>query len=207
VAATVVCALAVPSLSLAAPLQDSVTGSIAQGGGSFPFFSVNAHSGPSGEAPTGTLTYSTFTPSNSENLQSSTISCLAVTGKTAVVGGFGVLRTRGLGPNGPVETTTNTGFVAVISDNGQVTPPPPGQPFPFSPDTFVLSFVTTPDCAAPPSGGDRSFPGNGDLAVVDAQPPMPTSKDQCKDGGWRNFGETFRNQGQCVAFVERGPKP
>jgi DNA-binding beta-propeller fold protein YncE len=34
---------------------------------------------------------------------------------------------------------------------------------------------------------------------------VPTSKDQCKNGGWRNFPQ-FRNQGQCVAFVERGPK-
>jgi hypothetical protein len=42
--------------------------------------------------------------------------------------------------------------------------------------------------------------------VVDAQ-PLPTSKDQCKNGGWRGFGDTFKNQGQCVAFVERGPKP
>jgi hypothetical protein len=27
----------------------------------------------------------------------------------------------------------------------------------------------------------------------------------CRHGGWRAFG--FRNQGQCIAFVERGPKP
>jgi hypothetical protein len=206
VAAIMVGALAVPSPSLSAPLQDSVTGSLALGFGAFPFFSVSAHSGPSGEAPTGTLTYNTFTPSNSTDFQSSAISCLAVTGNTAVVGGFGVLRRRGLGPTGPVETVTNTGFVAVISDNGRVTPPPPGEPFPFSPDTFVLSFVTTPDCAAPPGTG-ISFTGNGDLAVVDAQPPLPTSKDQCKNGGWRNYGSTFKNQGQCVAFVQRGPKP
>jgi hypothetical protein len=33
----------------------------------------------------------------------------------------------------------------------------------------------------------------------------PTSKAECKDGGWRQFG--FRNQGECVAFVNRGPKP
>jgi virginiamycin B lyase len=35
--------------------------------------------------------------------------------------------------------------------------------------------------------------------------PIPTSKDECKSAGWRAFG--FKNQGQCVAFVERGPKP
>jgi hypothetical protein len=29
--------------------------------------------------------------------------------------------------------------------------------------------------------------------------PRPTTKDECKDGGWRRFG--FKNQGRCVAFV------
>jgi hypothetical protein len=35
--------------------------------------------------------------------------------------------------------------------------------------------------------------------------PMPTSKDDCKHGGWKNFGDAegnpFKNQGQCVSFV------
>ena len=30
--------------------------------------------------------------------------------------------------------------------------------------------------------------------------PKPTSKAQCKNGGWRNFPQ-FKNQGQCIAFV------
>jgi hypothetical protein len=30
----------------------------------------------------------------------------------------------------------------------------------------------------------------------------PTDKEQCKNGGWENFG--FKNQGQCVRFVETG---
>ena len=33
---------------------------------------------------------------------------------------------------------------------------------------------------------------------------VPASKDQCKNGGWRNFPQ-FKNQGQCIAFVNRGP--
>ena len=44
----------------------------------------------------------------------------------------------------------------------------------------------------------------GDVVVVDA-PPAPTTKEQCKHGGYAAFG--FTNQGQCVAFVQRGPKP
>jgi hypothetical protein len=36
-----------------------------------------------------------------------------------------------------------------------------------------------------------------------AQPVLiaPTSKDQCKNDGWKNFPQ-FKNQGQCVSFVE-----
>ena len=31
--------------------------------------------------------------------------------------------------------------------------------------------------------------------------PLPTTKDQCKNGGWRNYGTGFKNQGDCVSFV------
>jgi hypothetical protein len=42
------------------------------------------------------------------------------------------------------------------------------------------------------------------LFVDCSQPDEPTSKDQCKTRGWRDFD--FKNQGQCVALVQRGPK-
>ena len=29
----------------------------------------------------------------------------------------------------------------------------------------------------------------------------PTSKDQCKNNGWKDFPQ-FKNQGQCVSFVQ-----
>jgi hypothetical protein len=44
----------------------------------------------------------------------------------------------------------------------------------------------------------------GDLTVVDA-PPLPTSRDQCKNGGWQTYG-VFKNQGDCVSFVATGGK-
>ncbi|HEY8028181.1 MAG TPA: hypothetical protein VIE38_01600 [Gaiellaceae bacterium] len=34
-------------------------------------------------------------------------------------------------------------------------------------------------------------------------PLLPTSKDQCKKGGWQSFG-VFKNQGDCVSFVATG---
>jgi YVTN family beta-propeller protein len=36
-------------------------------------------------------------------------------------------------------------------------------------------------------------------------PGSPATKDECKNGGWRDFGPPagrFKNQGQCVSFVE-----
>jgi len=48
----------------------------------------------------------------------------------------------------------------------------------------------------------------GDFPVAVATTPAllrPVTKDDCKDNGWRRFG--FRNQGQCIASLKRGPKP
>jgi hypothetical protein len=34
---------------------------------------------------------------------------------------------------------------------------------------------------------------------------LPTTKEECKNGGWRDFG-VFKNQGDCVSFVATGGK-
>ena len=49
---------------------------------------------------------------------------------------------------------------------------------------------------------------DGDKTTFDFERdlPLPTSKDQCKNGGWENYGTTFRNQGDCVSFVASGGK-
>jgi hypothetical protein len=47
----------------------------------------------------------------------------------------------------------------------------------------------------------NQFQFTGDLVVVDA------SKEQCKNGGWRSFGNAFKNQGECVGFIQRNPSP
>src|SRR5205807_3742464 len=39
--------------------------------------------------------------------------------------------------------------------------------------------------------------------VVGPRPRVPTSKKQCKHGGWHNFPR-FKNQGQCLASVGNG---
>ncbi|GAA1756457.1 hypothetical protein GCM10009712_01740 [Pseudarthrobacter sulfonivorans] len=38
--------------------------------------------------------------------------------------------------------------------------------------------------------------------VVPVVPAAPTSVDQCKNGGWKNYPQ-FKNQGECVAYVQR----
>lgn len=37
--------------------------------------------------------------------------------------------------------------------------------------------------------------------VYDFEQVMPTSKDECKKDGWKNFDGMFKNQGDCVSFV------
>ncbi len=72
---------------------------------------------------------------------------------------------------------------------------------------------TAPSACPSPAGvalGPAFGPTAGSTdpgAVVSDVPPRsnaPTSKDQCKHGGYAAFG--FKNQGQCIAFVQRGPQ-
>jgi hypothetical protein len=70
------------------------------------------------------------------------------------------------------------------------------------------------------SPGDQ-FDGNVDAFTIgtaastttyDFEPnlPSPTTKDQCKNGGWQNYadanGTPFKNQGDCVSYVATGGK-
>lgn len=50
---------------------------------------------------------------------------------------------------------------------------------------------------------DTGWTPYGTVAIrVNAATPL-TDKNQCKDGGWKNFSNpSFKNQGQCVSYVE-----
>jgi hypothetical protein len=41
-------------------------------------------------------------------------------------------------------------------------------------------------------------------ALASPVPLGPTSKEQCKNGSWHNYPQ-FKNEGQCIAFVNHGP--
>ena len=60
-----------------------------------------------------------------------------------------------------------------------------------------------PDDCTPDGVSEQPLPlTSGDLVVTDVQ-PLPTSKAQCKNGGWSSF-PGFKNQGDCVSFVATG---
>src|SRR5215210_220176 len=137
---------AVPAAAVAQPLQDSVAGTE-----STPFFqsiAFDAHSGPSGENPTGQVTF-TFSGATFQGA----VTCLAVNGNVAVV-------------NTPV---TSLGVFVTW----QVTDSPNG-----APDVIEFQTIPrTPSDCSPPVGGSREVTFGGGLVVTDA-PPFPTSKDQ-----------------------------
>jgi hypothetical protein len=154
--------------------EDFVTGSFSAVGF---VFTIDAHSGPSGENPTGEVTVSTRFGS-----QTGRVTCLNVASNRATIG---------------VDlSATGSGFFFVEDNDGA------------SQDRFVGAPSPTGDppsvCPVDPLN-PLSPILDGDITVHDT-PALPTSKDQCKNGGWRNF-PGFRNQGECVAFVERRPQP
>jgi hypothetical protein len=161
------------------PIEDSAvgSGSTTDPGNSFSNIQLDARSDPSGANPRGRVSFLLF---NTFTV-AGPVTCLAVTGNRAVigfrdeVGGFGDI-------------------IVLAIDNG---PPPP--------DEFFAQPAGGPvNCAAPSFLPDVGGQLAGDIVVIDA-PALPTSKDQCKNGGWQSFG-IFKNQGDCVSFVATGGK-
>ena len=154
---------------------DSVTVTGASGN-LFSDIAISAQSGPSGENPTGTVFFRILGYFSSAG----TVSCLAVSGDTAVLS----YREQALPPNlGPNVVTL------ILTDNG-------------GGGRDVMTVVVSPraatDCSIPTLSSHPETLAFGRATVVDA-PPLPTSKEQCKNGGWSQYG--FANQGQCIKFV------
>jgi hypothetical protein len=180
-------ALALPSVSSAAPpapaFQDSVsltaTPSFAIG---INIQALNATSGPGGENPSGQLDFFVFSPAQHFVFHiRGPVTCLAVTGNSAVIN----VQDQGEPPS------PSFGIVTVFVVDDQ-------------PDIFEAAPIdrAPTDCSPVSPTGPTGFGGPlifGDITVVDAQ--VPTTKDQCKADGWKQFG--FANQGLCLAFVSR----
>jgi hypothetical protein len=176
-AVSVISAVFVLALSASAgaqvPTQDSVTGSgVAQPGATFTF-EFDAHSGPSGENPTGQVTFRFV--DTGEVFFAGPVTCLEVNGNFAIL---------------TVDTPQYQEVGLEVTD---------------SPSGDLIRGIPTGISTCAPLGTAVDFPViSGDLVVVDA-PTAPTSKDQCKNGGWRNY-PGFKNQGDCVSFVARQGK-
>ena len=186
VVAVALAGLVVPSVAPAAPTEDSVAGTATTLGTDVPgspvvdwAFSVT--SGPSGENPSGTVRAAQ--PPSDTTFFAGPVTCLNVHGTVALL----TVQTPQFGPVS-VRVTDNAGTGA--PDLIESTPSSPS------------ATCTVPEAAYIRHDAVTS----GDIVVIDAPTTsLPTDKDQCRHGGYAAFG--FRNQGQCVAFGQRGPKP
>jgi hypothetical protein len=152
--------------------------------------SFDAHSGPNGENPTGTATASR----RATYFVEGRVTCLAVSGNRATIA-FAV--------EGGAIPHDLPGHVIFVEDNGS---PGAGRDIANERPSGVIRTCSPPtddDLVPFPFIPIRPQPiQSGEIVVHDfVAPPRPSSKDQCKNGGWRAFG--FKNQGQCVAFVAR----
>jgi hypothetical protein len=167
----------------------TVTGS----GGTFSGIDINAQSGTSGQNPSGTASFTASVTILGRTFLvslSGPVTCLSVTGPDQGAG---------------TPTSPTTAFLTFISTSGalsgDVTPVEVVDNGGNGEDLFIPGI--------PSAGGNPSVCGpvglpstqlTGGRAVVFDAPLLPTSKDQCKDGGWLNFPQ-FKNQGNCVSFV------
>ncbi|HSX30503.1 MAG TPA: hypothetical protein VLE99_01150 [Candidatus Saccharimonadales bacterium] len=60
--------------------------------------------------------------------------------------------------------------------------------------------------AVPANAGNGYLIDNTSLISGATPVNLPTSKDQCMGSGWKSYGTTFKNQGDCVSFVATGGK-
>jgi hypothetical protein len=72
-------------------------------------------------------------------------------------------------------------------------------------NAYTAGFTTSSDFPTTPGTRQATFGGGFADAFVTKLAFQPTSKDECRNGGYKQFG--FKNEGQCVAFVQRGSKP
>jgi hypothetical protein len=145
----------------------------------------DAHSGPAGESPRGTVVFSTGERAGLRQDYGS-VTCLAVNGRKASIG----VNFSGL----DYENVPHAAVV-FVEDNGGA-----GQDRIGVQDLPAAGSAPSVCPASPPAGVTLGptypvdFPEEN-MTVTDAL----STKAQCRNGGWLTYG--FGNQGQCVSFV------
>jgi hypothetical protein len=156
----------------------------------------DVHSGPNGEAASGTVDF-VVGERQSTFFEFGSVSCLAVTGNRASIGvDFADF------PGGPPVRSALL-YVEDLGGEGQdkiaIQDLAPGVSAP-----SVCPAVRPPQIPLQPTflvRGAFGEPSDGsyDIVVTDTV-SRPTTKDQCKNGGWKSYG-VFKNQGDCVSYV------
>jgi hypothetical protein len=144
------------------------------------------------------------TPGGTRSTEAS-VTCLSAVGNQATIGFTGV------GGNIQLMPDWVAGLIRVVDGGPPASSLDTWQIVILASESTLSRHIPLPgptDCSALPSTfvPPPLLNNIGDLVVIDTQ-PLPATKEQCKNGGWRNYGTTFKNQGQCVAFVQRGPRP
>jgi hypothetical protein len=183
----------VPQTAAQTPAGDSVVGTLNDSATGVRHVDLNARSDPSGGQPTGTALWHLGGGLGPD--WNAVVTCLSVSGNTAIVGFSGTFRLAGL-------TSPTAGLIRVVDGGG----PNSRQ------DTFEWADVVGPvdgapipgptDCSVYPSTfrpGAQGVNEGGDLVVTDTA-NLPTTKDQCRNGGWRTYG-VFKSKRDCVSFV------
>ena len=163
--------------------------------GEFVQLTAEARSGPSGENPMGRMTWGERFVGGFA-LSDTAVTCLSARDNVAIIGVSGTRRFTIIAGSidvsiaGLVRITDGGSGLDTLEfavDQGPFVPPPP-PPLP-----------APTECSAFPGGSLDTADDEGDLVVTDAR-PLPTSKDQCKNGRWQSYG-VFKSQGDCVSFV------
>jgi hypothetical protein len=149
----------------------------------------NAFSGPAGEAAHGIVVFNT-----GERLglrqDRGTVTCLAVDGTNASIG---------VNFSGIDYDNIPHSAILFVEDNGGA-----GQDRVGVQDLPVAGSAPAVCPSTPPPGVSLgpTYTTNfsqENMTVTDTR-PSPTTRAQCKNGGWRTYG-VFDNQGDCVSFV------
>ena len=138
-------------------------------------FSIDVRSGPSGEDPVGSLQL--LIPFDDPT-------CLAIRSGGGQVADEAVINFR----------NTLTGARVLVRIAGGTSGPR---------QIWLSTASSASDCSfVPPISVAEVIEGS--ISIFDA-PPLPTTTEQCKNGGWRTYG-VFKNQGDCTSFVATGGK-